>query len=214
VLPRFSFVARFVRLLPLALVAAFAFGVPTSASNTLPEGGGANNIVISRTTNDGELVVRSSLQVSTMGGPSVTSANIAAAASTACTGCSTTAVAVQIVLVSGTPWHFAPGNFAGATNASCSHCGAFAYAWQYVPQVSRTVTLTPEARERVAELRQEIADTAASYDPKIVAELIAMDAALDRLTAKLKSVVDGAIIEAGATADGEPVTIAEATPPS
>lgn len=201
------------RLVPLALTAALAVGTPLGGSNTLPEGGGANNVVITQTTADGAALVRSTVQVSTVGGPSVTSANIATAVSTACTGCSTTAVAVQVVLVSGTPSYFIPGNFAGATNAGCSHCGAFAYAWQYVPQVSRTVTLTSEARQRVAELRGAIADTAAAHDPKTVDGAIAMDAALDKLTAQLKTVIDGAIAEAGATATGEPVRIAEATPP-
>jgi hypothetical protein len=199
------------RLVPLALAAALAVGVPLAGSNTLPEGGGANNVVVAETSEDGATRVRSMLQVSTAGGPSVTSANIAAAASTACTGCSTTAVAVQVVLVSGTPSYFAPANFAGAVNAGCSSCGAFAYAWQYVPQVSRTVTLSPEARQRLADLRAAIADTAAAYDPKVVEDAIAMDAALDKLTAELKSVVDEAIAGAGATAIGEPLQFAEAT---
>lgn len=72
------------RFLPLAVAAfaALAIGTPLAAG---AEGGGANNVVLVTGTADGSTLARSGLEVGRAGGPTIASANIAAATSRACT---------------------------------------------------------------------------------------------------------------------------------
>jgi hypothetical protein len=186
------------------LAAALAL-VGGATADTLPQGGGANNVVIAQTTADGSSLVRSGTQVSQTGGRSVASSNIADATATACTGCDSTAVAVQVVLATGDIQYYTPGNAATAATAGCDSCGAFAYAWQYVLQVSRPVMLSAAAQQEIAQLRDEIASTAASIAPDSIADDQELQAELDSLTPQLKAVVDGEVQHAGAEASGAPV---------
>jgi hypothetical protein len=125
---------------------------------------------------------------------------------------------VQVLLVTGSPSDLRPANAAVATNAGCVGCGSFAYAWQYVLLTSAPVHLSASAQQRVAQLRQEIADVAGSIepsdklsdpcfepeDPTIVCPTRddRLDAALDELTAELKSTIDSGVQEAGVSATG------------
>jgi hypothetical protein len=148
-------------MLLLALSAAFA--LTTSAGADVS--GGANHVVIAQNTTDGSTIVNAGTQVVPTASDTVTSANIAAAVNAACTGCHSTAVAVQILIVHGSPSYFTPGNAAGAANGGCDGCGAFAFARQHWIQVDGTTQLSGEARQQVAVLRQEISETAASILP-------------------------------------------------
>ena len=127
--------------------------------------GGANHVVIAQNTTDGATVVHAGTQVVPTASDTVTSANIAAAVNAGCTGCHSTAVAVQILIVHGSPSYFAPGNVAGAANGGCDGCGAFAFARQHWIQVAGNTQLSGAAHAQVAVLRQEIADAAASILP-------------------------------------------------
>jgi hypothetical protein len=127
--------------------------------------GGANHVVITQNTTDGATLVHAGTQVVPVASDTVTSANIAAAVNAGCVGCHSTAVAVQILIVHGSPSYFAPGNVAGAANGGCDSCGAFAFARQHWIQVDGTTQLSGAARAQVAELRQELADAAASILP-------------------------------------------------
>jgi hypothetical protein len=131
--------------------------------------GGANNVVIAQLSTDGGTLVRANTQVVPAAGDTITSANIATAINTACVGCHSTAVAVQVLIVTGSPSYFTPGNFAGAFNGGCDSCGAYAYARQHWLQVTGPAQLSGAARLRIAELRSEIADAAASILPSDVA---------------------------------------------
>jgi hypothetical protein len=148
----------------------------------------------------------------------VASSNIAEAAATACAGCHSTAVAVQVVFVTGTPQYYVPANVAAATNAGCNGCGTYAYAWQYLVQTSGPVRLSPTGQQRVDDLRRQIADAAASIVPSDVLTDACftldgppypcetrdeqLDAKLNALTAELKSVIDSQLQLAGITASG------------
>lgn len=194
------------RKLRIAALIVCALGLAGGASaDSLPQGGGANNVVVAQTTADGSTLVRAATQVTQVGGPTVTSANIANATATSCTGCHSTAVAVQVVLVTSSPQYFAPGNAATAVNAGCSSCGTFAYAWQYVLQTSRPVALSAAAQEQVLGLKQEIARAAASVVPDSVEVDAALRAELDGLTAELKAVVDADVQRADARVVGTPL---------
>jgi hypothetical protein len=127
--------------------------------------GGANQVVIVQSTTDGATLVNARTQVVPAAGDTVTSATIATAVNAGCIGCHSTAVAVQILIVKGSPSTFSPGNVAGAANGGCESCGAFAFARQHWIQVPQTTSLSGEAQQRIAVLRTEIADTAASILP-------------------------------------------------
>src|SRR6266508_6115863 len=113
------------------LAAMLFFGAP-AAGDTIPDGGGGNNVVLVRTSENDSWRARASTHISRVGGPTVASSNIAVATSIGCTGCYSTAVAVQIVLVMSDPQFVVPANVATAVNAGCSSCGSFAYAKQLV----------------------------------------------------------------------------------
>lgn len=189
----------------LALISSLIVsgGLATSArSDTTPQGGGANQVVLAQTTADNPLLVRSGLQVSQVGGGTVTSANIATALATDCTGCHSTAVAVQVVFVTGSPQYYTPANAASAVNGGCTGCGSFAYAWQYVVQTNGPVLLTPFARQQLQTLRQEISDTASSVVPDSLENDLDLQARLDELTSQLKSLIDTQTELAGVGSSG------------
>jgi hypothetical protein len=148
------------RFTTLACAAVVALVTAASAA-----AGGANHVVIAENTIDGATLVHSGTQVVPVSTDDVNSANIAAAVNAGCVGCHSTAVAVQILIVKGSPSNFSPANFAGAANGGCDGCGAFAFARQHWIQVDQTTTLSADARQRIAQLRQEISDAAASILP-------------------------------------------------
>ena len=124
--------------------------------------GGGNNVVIVANTTDGATLASASTQVIPVPMDSVTSGNVAIAVNADCVGCHSSAVAVQILMVVGSPSYFAPGNAAAAANGGCDSCGAYAYARQHWIQTSSMPHLGGAVHQRIAELRQEIATTAAS----------------------------------------------------
>jgi len=117
----------------------------------------------------------------------------------------------QLILASTTA-----GNAAVAVNAACNGCGSYAYAWQYWVFTSRPVQLSSSTVQEVAALRAEIADTAASILPSdrltdpcfteppfpCTPRNLELDEALDRLTARLKEVIDNDVKAPGVTATG------------
>jgi putative peptide zinc metalloprotease protein len=176
-------------------------GAPLASS---AESGGANHVVIARATADASSHERSGLQVAHAGGPTVTSANIAAALSYACTGCRTVAVAFQAVLVTGDPDTVAPANAAVATNVACTSCTAYAFAYQYVLSTDGPVHLSPEGQQKIGEIREQIGDVATSGSPPVV-----MDAQLEELKADFKQTIDDELIAAGEQPNGVDETLFE-----
>lgn len=124
--------------------------------------GGANNVVMVSTTAGSGTATRARLQVAGDPGPTVANQNLAVARSTDCTGCHTVAVAMQVVLVEGSPNDFEPANAASASNANCDSCTTFAYAYQYVLEPGRPVYLSSGAQQTLATLRGEADSLAAS----------------------------------------------------
>jgi hypothetical protein len=137
------------------------------------------------------------VHVTSAGSPTIASANIAEATSSDCTGCSTSAVAFQVVFVTGDPDTVIPGNAAVATTAGCTECTSFAYAYQYILSTSAPVTFGGEARTALNTLRTEIADAADDDLP-----VDTKDAELDALAAQFKALVDAQVTSAGLTPHG------------
>jgi hypothetical protein len=187
----------------LALVAAAA--TASATADTGPQGGGANNVVIVRSTADRAWQARSHVEVATVAGSTVASANLADAMATSCTGCRASAVAVQVLFVTGSPNVFTPANAATAVNSGCDTCATYAFAWQYVLQTSGPVYLSPTGRLEVEQLRQQIGQTVASIDPTSLAADEQLTEELESLTGRLEAVVDAEVQAAGVHANGSPV---------
>jgi len=146
-----------------ALLGALALFVGTSGA------GGGNNIVVVENSTDGQTLVQASTQVIPVPMDAVTAGNVAVAINTACVGCHSTAVAVQILIVVGSPSYFAPQNGAGAANGGCDSCGAYAYARQHWIQTDSRPVLGGTARAQIDQLKEDIAAASASILPSDVA---------------------------------------------
>ena len=193
-------VRRRILTLVVASILALALAVmPASA-------GGGNNVVIVDNSTAGQTLVDASTQVIPVPMDAVTSSNVAIAVNSDCVGCHSTAVAVQILIVRGSPSYFAPGNAAAAANGGCDSCGAYAYARQHWIQTSSNAHLSGDVRQQISQLRGEIATTAASILPSdaatdpTLARDHELDAKLDALTAELIQVVKTGLEESGAEA--------------
>ena len=196
------------RTLAALAVAATALALGTGTAGADPTTGGANDVVLAQTTTDGSRLVRSSTQIATYAGDALTSSNLAAATASGCTGCHSTAVAVQVIFATSGPSYFAPANAAVATTAGCTDCGTYAYAWQYVVETNGPVVLSPATQAAVASLRQQIAAAAGSLLPSdaatdpTLANDQELDARLDALTTELKDLIDANLQSAGVPANG------------
>ena len=189
----------------LALAAAAVVAAPAGADTIGAQGGGANNVVLVQIGTDQSWHARSHLQIASVAGDTVASTNLALARAEGCTGCRASAVAVQVLFVTGEPSVFTPANVATAVNGGCDTCGTYAYAWQYLLQTSGPVYLSATGRLEVQQLQQEIADAVASIDPTSIAADEQLTGELDTLTTQLKSVVDAEVRTAGVRASGAPV---------
>ncbi|MEA2451010.1 MAG: putative peptide zinc metalloprotease protein [Thermoleophilaceae bacterium] len=183
-----------------ALTAALALasaGLLTAGAQAA-ESGGPDNVVWSKTTGAGAVDKQSALKVGRFAGDDLESANVARAESTDCTDCRTAAVAVQAVFATGHPSTVAPKNVALAINQNCTRCTTYAYAYQYVVTTDGPVHLGPRARQRIAEIRGEVADVAQSD-----LEPAQMDARLNELTAEFKARIDTSLQRAGEDPGGD-----------
>ncbi len=76
-----------------------------------------------------------------------------------CERCRTTAIAVQIVLVSSTPSTVTPKNVAVALNENCSHCQTFSTAFQFVVGVEdASVRFTKTGKDELHRILAEFRD--------------------------------------------------------
>lgn len=73
-----------------------------------------------------------------------------------CTGCRSTAIAFQIVLVSGRPGRLVPRNVAAAVNDGCVECVTYAGARQFVRVTSEPVRFTEEGSAELADVRRDL----------------------------------------------------------
>jgi hypothetical protein len=135
---------------------------------------------------------QSKLKVGSYAGDNLQSENVASAYSHDCTDCRTVAVAVQAVLVSGSPSTSEPKNVAVALNERCVRCTTFAYAYQYVVPTNGPVHLDGATRQDIHGLRDKIAAVAHSdlAPPD-------MDARLHDLSAQFKADIDAGLKRAG-----------------
>jgi hypothetical protein len=182
----------------IAVTLALVGGAATAAV-----AGGPDNVVVSDATTDATgaatFVAHQSMVVESTGTDELDSANVARATSHDCTGCQAIAVAFQAVLATRRPHVVAPRNLAVAENLNCNACASLAFAFQYVVTTDGPERLSPQGMQRLAALRQEVADDLAT-------DLTPQDlnARLDDIGSRFKALVDAEIAKAGGTAsDGE-----------
>jgi hypothetical protein len=90
-------------------------------------------------------------------------------------------VAVQVVLVEGSPTEVAPENAAVAVNDQCTGCQTFAYAYQYLINTEGPVSLDAEARQQVDDVEDRMREAAGSATvsfPDLTTRLDALSAEL------------------------------------
>ena len=197
-------IAAAVALLAAAFAIAAALAPPASAQDD----GGPKQVVIAENIDDFTQKSRSGTQVASFSGDFFNSENLAIAASAGCNRCDSVAVAVQAVLVGSTPSVFTPRNAATAATGGCTHCVSYAYASQYIVPAGTPVRLSEDGRDRVRRIRHRIADVAETPIPnepdQALLTLQAMTADLDALVARLRSVIDAELLEAGIPSTSSP----------
>jgi putative peptide zinc metalloprotease protein len=173
-------------LLLLALIVALGAGL---ARPDLAHAG--DNAAIAINTKDGSSLFKFAFSIKKVAGEVVDQTN-AAVAYASCDQCQTTAIAIQIVLVTGSPSVVTPTNLALALNEGCTLCETFAGAYQIVLSTGGPVRFTDEGRRRIAAIRKEIKDLRDSdLSP------FELKARLDPLVDELKQVLATELVPIG-----------------
>ena len=120
----------------------------------------------------------------------------AAYAGARCIGCKATAIAFQVVLVSGTPERITPQNRAVAVNDQCTQCVVVAEARQFVRVVDVPVKFTDAGREVLADVRQQL--TALESQDLSLADL---HAAVEAQEARVRTVMRDEVVPKADAAD-------------
>ena len=123
----------------------------------LPAGGAqaaapTENVATATIEQDGGRAFDFAWDISRQRGGDVLHANKAHAAGR-CTECEATAIAFQVVLVSGAPSTVVPTNESVALNLECTRCQVYAAARQFVRVVDQPVRLTSAGRRELADVR-------------------------------------------------------------
>jgi putative peptide zinc metalloprotease protein len=141
----------------LALLAALLLGAPGTAKaddhDDASRGGNTNAIAIN--TKDGSSLFKFAFAIKRVAGDVVDNQN-AAVAYASCENCRTTAISIQIVLVSGSPSTVVPENYAISINENCTLCQTFTAAFQFVIGVDDpSVGFTKEGKRELRRILRE-----------------------------------------------------------
>lgn len=128
---------------------------PDAAADQPSTSQGDDNVAAAVNTKDGSTVYAIRLRVVQTSADVVDAGN-AAVAVASCENCTTVAIALEGVLVTGDAESIVPVNLALAYNQDCSSCQTLAYAYQKVMSTDGRVRLTGEGRRQIAALRVEL----------------------------------------------------------
>ena len=140
---------------PLAFLAVLIAALGLAAG--VPAQARADNAAVAVNTKDGSSVFKFAFKIKHVVGDVVDETN-AAVSYASCTSCTTMSIAIEIVLLEGSPSVFTPTNEAIAINFECNLCNTFASAYQYVIQRPGPVHFTPDGMQELHEIRQAIRD--------------------------------------------------------
>ena len=153
--------SRGVRRGAAALLTVLACALPAGGAQAAPH----DNLAQATIEQDGGRAFDFAWSISRQRGGTVDQSNKAHAAGR-CTGCEGTAIAFQIVLVSGAPSKVAPTNEGVALNLECPRCEVFAAARQFVRVYEKPVRLTVAGRRELADVRATL-QALEAQDPPI-----------------------------------------------
>jgi putative peptide zinc metalloprotease protein len=153
--------------------------------------GGDDNVAVALNTRDGSTVYAVRLKVVMTGADVVDSGNAAVAAAS-CSDCTTVAIALEGVVVTGDAEVVAPQNIALAINSGCSGCQTLAYAYQDLQTVDGKVRLTGAGRRTIAGLRAELNGLRRSG-----LDVAAVKAEVDRIARAFAAVLDDELVPIG-----------------
>jgi hypothetical protein len=158
----------------------------------LPAGGAqastGENLAQATIEQDGGRAFDFAWDISTQRGGVVDQANKAHAAAR-CTGCEATAIAFQVVLVSGAPSTVAPTNEAVALNLECTQCEVVAEARQFVRVVDAPVRITAAGRRELGDVRRTLRDLEAQDPP-----IDQLHQAVESQEARVRRVLDSELV--------------------
>ena len=143
-------VRRSALLIALVLTCALSLG-SAQAAQARP----TDNVATAITEQDGSHVFEFAWDLRRQRGGVVDHMNAANAAAR-CTRCGATAIAFQVVLVSGAPSHVTPVNKAVAIADQCTECVVAAEARQFVRVTDAPVRLTGQGRAKLADVRDQL----------------------------------------------------------
>jgi hypothetical protein len=179
---------RYLLLLLTSLLAAALFAVAhTSSARADDDGDGRNrttNIAEAINTTDQSSLFKFKFSLRFEHGDVVDHKNHAVAYSR-CTDCRTTAIAVQIVLVTGKPQTVTPENLAVAVNDNCTRCQTFATARQFVESTGGPVELTEEGEDELDSVERALRSlkreelSPAELDARVDAQMVRIRQVLD-----------------------------------
>ena len=170
-----------------ALLLAIAFALPTGSAKA-HAAEPRDNVATAVATTDGAHVSDFAWDVSRQRAGDVTQHN-AANAGAQCTDCSATAIAFQVVLVSGTPSTLTPRNTAVAVNDQCTRCVAAAEARQFVWVVDAPVRFTGHGMAELADIRRTLRALAGANLP-----LAELHAAVEQQEARVTAVLQNDVV--------------------
>jgi hypothetical protein len=166
-------VTRTVRRCAVATVAVLACALPTGSAQAAAYKD-HDNVAQATIEQDDGRAFDFAWSISKQRGGTVDQSNKAHAAGR-CTECEATAIAFQIVLVSGAPSKVAPTNESVALNLECPRCEVFAAARQFVRVYEKPVRLTVAGRRELADVRDRL-QALEAQDPPIDQLYLAVEA--------------------------------------
>jgi putative peptide zinc metalloprotease protein len=186
------------------LLAVFAPTTAAGAQEGDSGSSGGDNVAVALNTKDGSSLFKFAFRVTKATGELVDAGN-AAVAYASCTECTTVAVAIEFVIVEGSPDVFTPENLAIAENVACDLCDTMALAYQVVIQTDGPVRLTGDGRRRLEELLQELK---ALEDQELT--LAQLHAKVEDLVQQMTDVLSSSLVPL-ASADGAAAAVASTT---
>jgi putative peptide zinc metalloprotease protein len=190
------------RLRIILVASALAMGLAAGA----PGAAKADNSAIAINTHDGSSVFRFAFAIRHVGGDVVDETN-SAVAFASCTDCQTTAIAIEIVLMEGSPSTYTPINQAIAINYECQMCLTFAAAYQFVIQGTGPMHFTGAGYRDLERIAQAIRDL-----QKQNLSPFELRSALDPLIVNLKELLANELV-AGPVGGPEPSQEGDQGPP-
>ena len=173
------------RLLTLIAIAASGFAVAGGVAQA------ADSTAVAINTKDNSSLVKIVFDITKIvNGHDVGTGN-AAVAEASCDSCQTLAVAIQIVLASGSPDVVVPENLAIAMNVNCNLCETLADAYQYVYAGSTRMVFTKDGEQRIREIQKQLNDLEHSGLP-----IDQIQAQVEDLAAQIQDVLNTELVPA------------------